>query len=69
MTEPTTHTLEVPGATLTYDVHEPEAPSEQAPAVHLRLADGRLGLRAARGSLHGPHGHHLRPAWHGAEHP
>ena len=24
MTEPTTHTLDVPGAILTYDVHEPE---------------------------------------------
>ena len=47
MTEPTTYTLDVPGATLTFDVHEPETPSA-TPAVRFRLADGRLRLRAAR---------------------
>jgi pimeloyl-ACP methyl ester carboxylesterase len=31
MTEPTTRTLDVPGATLTYDVHEPEAPTGKRP--------------------------------------
>src|SRR5947207_565894 len=31
MTEPTTHTLDVPGATLTYDVHVPDAPSDKRP--------------------------------------
>ena len=31
MTEPITHTLEVPGAILTYDVHEPETPSHKRP--------------------------------------
>jgi pimeloyl-ACP methyl ester carboxylesterase len=31
MTEPATHTLEVPGATLTYDVHEPEALTSKRP--------------------------------------
>ena len=31
MTEPTTHTLDVPGATLTYDVHEPDSPSDRRP--------------------------------------
>ena len=31
MTEPITHTLEVPGAVLTYDVREPEAPGEHRP--------------------------------------
>ena len=31
MTEPTTHTVDVPGAVLTYDVHEPAAPSGRRP--------------------------------------
>src|SRR5437763_15710685 len=31
MTEPTSHTLDVPGAILTYDVHEPDAPSGGRP--------------------------------------
>ena len=31
MTEPTTHTLDVPGATLTYDIHEPDRPSGDRP--------------------------------------
>jgi pimeloyl-ACP methyl ester carboxylesterase len=31
MSEPTTHTLDVPGAILTYDVHEPDVPSEHRP--------------------------------------
>ena len=31
MTKPATHTLEVPGAMLTYDVHEPEAPTRKRP--------------------------------------
>jgi pimeloyl-ACP methyl ester carboxylesterase len=31
MATPTTHTLEVPGATLTYDVHEPDTSSDKRP--------------------------------------
>jgi len=31
MTESTTHTIEVPGAVLTYDVHRPATPSEHPP--------------------------------------
>lgn len=31
MTEPATHTLAVPGATLVYDIHEPETPSDRRP--------------------------------------
>ncbi len=31
MTKPATHTVEVPGAMLTYDVHEPEAPTSKRP--------------------------------------
>ena len=31
MTEPTTHTLDVPGAVLTYDVHRPGAPGPHPP--------------------------------------
>jgi pimeloyl-ACP methyl ester carboxylesterase len=31
MPEPTTHTLEVPGAVLTYDVHHPDTTSQQRP--------------------------------------
>ena len=31
MSEPTSHTLEVPGAVLTYDVRQPETPSEHPP--------------------------------------
>jgi pimeloyl-ACP methyl ester carboxylesterase len=31
MATPTTHTIELPGATLTYDVHEPDTPSDERP--------------------------------------
>ena len=31
MTEPNTHTLDVPGATLAYDVHEPDTASDERP--------------------------------------
>jgi pimeloyl-ACP methyl ester carboxylesterase len=31
MAEPTTHTLDVPGATLAYDVREPDTPSDKRP--------------------------------------
>lgn len=31
MSDSTTHTLQVPGAVLTYDVHQPEAPSQHPP--------------------------------------
>jgi hypothetical protein len=31
MSEPTSHTLEVPGGVLTYDVRQPETPSEHPP--------------------------------------
>jgi len=31
MTEPTTHTLDAPGAVLTYDIREPEQPSDRRP--------------------------------------
>lgn len=31
MTEPTTHTIDVPGAVLTYDVREPDEPGEHRP--------------------------------------
>ena len=47
MTELTTHTLEVPGATLTYDVHEPEAPTSERP---LFIFGSPMGARASRDS-------------------
>ena len=67
MTEPTTHTLEVPGAILTYDVRK--ADSSTAPvAVPDRLADGRRRVRDARRPLPRSHGRDLRPARRRAQH-
>jgi pimeloyl-ACP methyl ester carboxylesterase len=44
MTEPTTHTLEVPGATLTYDVHEREALTSRRPLFIFGSPMGALGF-------------------------
>ena len=61
MTEPTTHTLDVPGAVLTYDVRRNEASTEPVLHAH-RVADGRRRVRHAARPLHRPHGRDLRPA-------
>ena len=60
-TEPTTRTLEVPGATLTYDVRRERRQHRAGPAAD-RLTDGRGGLRHPGRPLHRPHGRDLRPA-------
>ena len=54
-TEPVTATLEVPGATLTYDVRR-NGQRQRAAAVPDRLADGRRRLPEPRRPLHRPHG-------------
>ena len=46
MTEPTTRTVDVPGATLTYDVRKTEFPCPSV--VHDRFADGCRRVRHAR---------------------
>ena len=66
MTEPTTHTLDVPGAVLTYDVRRNDA-EHRAGAAADRVADGRRRLRHAGGTLRRPHGRDLRPARRGAQ--
>ena len=44
MTELTTRTVEVPAATLTYDVHEPEAPTSKRPLFILGSPMGASGF-------------------------
>jgi len=44
MTEPTTHTLEVPGAVLTYDVHEPETTADHRPLLIIGSPMGASGF-------------------------
>src|SRR5438105_3312414 len=44
MTEPTTHTLDVPGATLTYDIHAPDIPSDKRPLFIFGSPTGASGF-------------------------
>lgn len=44
MTEPTTHTLEVPGAVLTYDVRQPDVPSPHRPLFAFGSPMGASGF-------------------------
>ncbi len=44
MTSTTTHTLDVPGAVLTYDVHEPETAGQQRPIVVFGSPMGASGF-------------------------
>ena len=44
MTQPTTHTLDVPGATLTYDIHVPDAPSDERPLFIFGSPMGATGF-------------------------
>jgi len=44
VTEPTTHTLEVPGAVLTYDVHEPEKTTDHRPLLIMGSPMGASGF-------------------------
>src|SRR3954453_20709190 len=44
MATPTTHTLEVPGATLTYDVHEPDTRSNKRPLFMFGSPMGASGF-------------------------
>jgi hypothetical protein len=43
MTETKTRTLDVPGAVLTYDVHEPERPGDHPPLFGFGSPTGRRG--------------------------
>jgi len=45
MTEPTTHSVEVPGATLTYDVRQPEAPTDKRPLFIFGSPMGASGFQ------------------------
>jgi pimeloyl-ACP methyl ester carboxylesterase len=51
MTEPTTHTIDVPGATLTYDVHVPDAPSDERPLFVFGSPMGASGFEQLVGHL------------------
>jgi pimeloyl-ACP methyl ester carboxylesterase len=44
VTEPTTHTLDVPGAVLTYDVHEPETTVDHRPLLIVGSPMGASGF-------------------------
>jgi pimeloyl-ACP methyl ester carboxylesterase len=44
MTEPTTYTLDVPGAVLTYDVHEPETTADHRPLLIVGSPMGASGF-------------------------
>ena len=60
MTEPKTHTLDVPGAVLTYDVRSNAVQHGTGPHAD-RVADGRRRLRHAGRPLRRPDGRDLRP--------
>ena len=45
MTQPTTHTVDVPGARLTYDVREPETPSDKRPLFIFGSPMGASGFQ------------------------
>ena len=61
MTEPTTHTLDVPGAVLTYDVRARR--DHRAPLLLMIGSPmGAGGFGTLAGPLHRPHRRHLRPA-------
>ncbi len=66
MTEPTTTTLDVPGAVLTYDIRQDRLP--RPGPVPDRVADGCRRVRHARRALHRSHDRHLRPARRRAQH-
>ena len=51
MTEATTHTLDVPGATLTYDVHVPDAPSDERPLFIFGSPMGATGFEQLVGDF------------------
>ena len=67
MIEPTTHTLDVPGAVLTYDVRRARL-AHRPGARRDRVADGRQRLRHAGRPLHRSHRGDLRPARRRAQH-
>ena len=66
-TEPTTRTLAVPGAVLTYDVRANES-STKPVLMLIGSPMGAAGFGTLAGSLHRSHGRHLRPARCGAQH-
>ena len=51
MTKLTTHTLDVPGATLTYDVRQPDTPSEERPLFIFGSPMGASGFEQLVGHL------------------
>jgi hypothetical protein len=51
MTESTTHTLDVPGATLTYDVHEPDTASDKCPLFIFGSPMGASGFEQLVGHV------------------
>ena len=68
MTEPTTHTLDVPGAVLTYDIRPADVRHHRPGPVPDRIADGRERLRHAGEPLPRSHRGDLRPAGRRAQH-
>src|SRR5919201_4732852 len=59
-TQSTTHTLNVPGATLAYDIRRNNTTTEPV-LLLIGVTDGRRGIRHARQPFHRPHRRHLRP--------
>ena len=61
VTEATTRTLDVPGATLTYDVR-PDESSTEPPLFLIGSPMGAAGFGCLCEPLPRPHRHHVRPA-------
>lgn len=51
MAEPTTHTLDVPGATLAYDIREPDTPSDKRPLFVFGSPMGASGFEQLVGHV------------------
>ena len=62
MSEPITHTVDVRGAVLTYDVHQPATPSEHPPLFVFGSPMAASGFLTAVVPPGRPDSDHVRPA-------
>ena len=62
MTEPKTHSLDLPGATVTYDVREAESESAEPVLLMIGSPMDASGFTSLAGHFPGPHGRDLRLA-------
>jgi len=60
MTEATTHTIDAPGAVLTYDIR-PGIDADTTPLVMVASPMAAAGFTTLARPLHRPHRGHLRP--------